>query len=569
MKRITFDMNFKNFTRPNQFVFRRWVRSLALGMISAVVTAIPVSAAERIYFNYGALGLSIGVDSLETFAKEGTINKELDFYLRRVSEEDQAKFREALLKREDINPVQLYRFLSTPMGEEILTQIGNLINIQGGRNGKYGIRAAVFQAAADPEGLTILNFMRKFPTNMQLNTDNILEVAELVETVVSATRVMIEEMSNLAAAEAAAEDPVDFSTLPDIRLPGEFSVVKQTLTLIDQSRDRKFQVDLYKPQRWRPGKTPVVVISHGLASSPEDFGKRAQHLASYGYLVALPQHPGSDFTQLQAMLAGYSREIFKLNEFIDRPLDVSYVLDELERRNQFEFQGKLNLQEVGVFGHSFGGYTALAVAGAQIDFEQLEKDCDRIIWDPNLSLLLQCRALKLPRKAYNFRDNRVKAVLAANPVNSSIFGPKGLSRIQIPVLLGAGSQDPATPAVLEQIRSFTWLTAPNKYLALVEGQAHVNFSQLDAGTKALIESLPNLRLPDQDLIDDYGNSMSLAFLEVYIANNVDEYGPYLQSSYGKYISKDPFNLYFIGSASVDELTQAILDFKAREGLSDR
>ncbi|NET06908.1 MAG: alpha/beta hydrolase [Symploca sp. SIO2B6] len=568
MESKTFGKELKNLIRPNQLVFRRWFRSLGLGVICTILSAIPVNAAERIYFDYGPLALSISVDSLETFAKEGKINKELEFYLKRVSEENQATFREVLQTKQEVDPVQLYRFFRTPIGEQLLTGFGKIIQVQGGRNGKYSIRGALVQAAADPEGLTVLNFMRKFSTNIELNTDQILEVSGLLEKIVKATDEMVSQISRLAAAEAATENSVNFSILPDIRKTGEFGFRKQIITLKDNSRQREFRVELYQPQRWRAGQTPVVIASHGLASTPEHFQQPAQHLASYGYVVALLQHPGSDLTYLQNTLAGYSRDIFRIEEFIDRPLDVSYVLDELARRNQAEFAGKLNLQEVGVIGHSFGGYTALALAGAEIDFERLETDCNRVVWDPNLSLLVQCRALELPRKAYNFRDPRVKAAIAINPVNSSVFGPKGLSKIQIPVFLGAGTLDPATPAVLEQMRSFTWLNTPNKHLGLLEGQAHLNFSQLDAGTKAMIDSLPNLKLPPQSLIDDYGNAMMLSFLEVHVVTN-SEYRPYLQSSYAEYISQEPFKFYLISSSSVNELNRVIQEFKAREGISDR
>jgi predicted dienelactone hydrolase len=41
----------------------------------------------------------------------------------------------------------------------------------------------------------------------------------------------------------------------------------------------------------------------------------AQQIASYGFVVALPQHPGSDFQQAQALLNGLSREVFDINEF--------------------------------------------------------------------------------------------------------------------------------------------------------------------------------------------------------------------------------------------------------------
>lgn len=557
--------------RWNRTGLRRWLGSLALGSISAILTAIPVSAAETIFFKYGPFLFSLSVDSLETFAKEGTINQELAFYLGRVSEAERAQFREVLLQRVDLNSVQIHRFFNTVIGEALLTRFGNLIQLQGGINGFHGLRGALILAAADPEGLTVLNLIRKFPTNIQLNTGLILRTARRFDLLRRATNFLVAEMKKISVEQAATEPQIDFAALPDIRLPGPFGFEKQTLTLVDESRefpaktgrDRHLRVILYRPQRWRPGKTPVVVGSHGLASNPEHFDLQAQHLASYGYVVALVDHPGSNNQQFQDLFAGYTRDFFAIAEFIDRPLDISYVLDELERRNQAQFQGRLNLQEVGVMGHSLGGYTALALAGAQIDFDQLEKDCVPTLAIPNISLVLQCLALELPRQEYDMRDERIKAVLAINPVAGSIFGAEGLNQMNIPIAMGAGSLDLATPAVLEQLGAFTLLGTPNKYLGLAEGQAHINFSQLDAGVMTLIESL-DLELPPQDLLDNYSNALSLALFEIYLANN-NEYRVYFQSAYANYISKDPFNLFIIDSSAVDELEEAIRDFRAREG----
>jgi len=52
-------------------------------------------------------------------------------------------------------------------------------------------------------------------------------------------------------------------------------------------------------------------------------------LASYGYVVAAPQHPGSDKIWLQDMLQDYHADIFDVHEFINRPLDISQTIDEL------------------------------------------------------------------------------------------------------------------------------------------------------------------------------------------------------------------------------------------------
>ena len=566
----------KNPSRLQQFFWQCWITPLAMATISTIFSVIPVKAAQTIYFYYGPLGFSIEVDSLELFAKEGKINRELDFYLSRVEPETQAKFRQVLLKRQEIDPVQLYRFLRTPIGEELLTQVGKLINFPGGGNGKYGIRAALGKAAFDSEGLTLLNFMRQFSTDIELNTDNILQVRDSMQFLVRATKQMELAMASLSSKEAASSTPVDFSKLPDIRLPGNYGYIKQTLTLNDTSRQRQLTVDIYKPQKWREGKTPVVLASHGLAANRQRYEEVAKHLASYGYVVAVPQHPGSDATYLQGMLQGYYRNLFNLNEFIDRPLDISYVLDELERLNPSEFEGRLNLQGVGLFGHSFGGYAALAIAGAQINFPQLEQDCNQGLWYPNVSLFLQCQVLKLPRQTYDFRDRRVGAIMLLNPVSSSIFGVKGLSRIQIPVLIGIGDRDKATPAVVEQLRPFTFLPTSDKYLALLEGQAHyinreenfVDISELSAGTKEAIDSLSETELLDPELFYKYAKAMNKAFFEYYIANNAD-YLPYLQSSYAKYLSEEPFLIHLIGASSVEAIKQAIEDFIAEEEIEER
>lgn len=559
----------KGRTSCSQLSLRRWIVPLTLGATAAVAIAMPLKAAEKIYFFYSPFIDSLRVNSLETFAKSGTIERDLAFYLNLagVNEEQKVEFRQALLKRQQVNPVQLWRFFNTPTGEKILEKMGNLVAIQGGRNGKYFLRGALITAAFDEQnGLTLLNVLRHLATNVQINVKEVFQVADYISTLADGTTAIVDEMERLSEAEAKPETPVDFSQLPELRQPGNYGVAPmQTWELTARNRNpqRTFKVLVFRPQRWRPGKTPVVIISHGLSSNPEDFASRAKQLASYGYLVALPEHIGSNSQYLQELLEGYQREIYSANEFIERPLDVSDVIDELERRNQEEFQGRLNLQRVGVIGHSFGGYTALALAGAKIDFDNLAKMCKRQIWGPNLSLLLQCRALELNRQNYDFRDERVKAILAMNPVNSVIFGPQGLAPVEIPVFLGAGSNDPAAPVAIEQVRGFVWLNPLDKYLALVVGQAHVNFTKLDASTKALIDSLPDLTLPDQSVIDRYANALTVAFNEVYIAQN-QEYLPYLTSAYAEYISRLENPLYFVNSSAEVPLSELFNELRPKE-----
>jgi predicted dienelactone hydrolase len=531
-----------------------------LGIATTCLTSLPVKAAEKIFLSYGPLKFSVKVESLETFAKDGTINEDLGQYLDLIKPEQREKFREVLTKKVPLEPVLVSRFFNTEMGQQILLRLGKGITLEGGENGGIALRGAIVQSAFDPSGLTLLNILKKYPTNLQFQGELIKGAVDEGEEIILATENLVKEMRTWAAAEASNNTSIDYAKLPDIRKAGQYQIKKEVWQLNDTTRNRKFYVDVYVPQGVSGDKTPVIVFSHGLSSRPEDFAEPLNHLASYGYVIAAPQHIGSDIIYLKEMFEGLHKNIFDRDEFINRPKDISFVIDELERRNATEFQGRLDLTNVGVGGHSFGGYTALAIAGATIDFDYLQKACERPYGGLNVAILLQCRALELPRENYQFRDPRVTAVFAANPVNRFIFGQTGISKIEIPVLLASGSDDPAAPPIFEQGMPFVWLNNPDKYWMLLEGQAHVNFSKLDGGIKNALDSTLHLSLPSQDLISSYVKGTSLAFFEVHLRNNAD-FRPYLQSSYTQYLSENQdFKLNFITNASADKVKNILEKF---------
>lgn len=555
---------------PVKYFLRRALLPGVLGAIASISVILPAQAAERLFFFFGPFQLSVYLESLEEFAESGTIEQDLALYLNRVDEEARAEFRTALNQPVEVNALELSRVLNTPIGEMVLAQLGNVVTLPSGGNGQYALRAAITEASFAEEDLTVLSLLKAFPTDIRINPSWIFSIAKSLERVIDDTDLMIDQVEQLSLSAIEPGNPVGFDNYEDIRQMGPFTVANQTWMLTDQrrqfpvgsDRDRQFRVLIYQPEGqpttgWREGKTPVIVISHGLASNPEDRSNLATHLASYGFVVALPQHPGSDTQHVTDLLAGYNREVFSVNEFVDRPLDISYVIDELEARNLSEFNNRLDLENVGLLGHSFGGYTVLALAGATIDPVHLRSDCERQGY-LNVSLLLQCRALVLPSLPETFRDERITAVLAVNPVNNSIFGPDGLGQVDIPVALVAGSLDPAAPAIFEQLLSFPWLSSSHKYLMLSEGQAHVDFSQLDAGISQTLDSLSDLTLPSPDLLNDYGNALSLAFFETFVAGNA-EYEVFLSPAYTRYLSQDPFGIYVIDETQEQDLIQVLED----------
>jgi predicted dienelactone hydrolase len=521
--------------------------ALALGM--SLVTALPAAADQEIFVRFGPLVRSVRVSSLETLAEAGEIEADLAFYIRAMglSAPEVEQFRHTLTRPVAVDGVLLSRFLNSAMGEELMNRLGSLLRLRSGPNGERALRAALVNAALSPEGFSALSVLRHLPVDLQVDIGDVRLVEAAVNEVVEATETAIDQLATLNAVQASREPPVDYSTLPDLTQAGGFQPMIQRLHLVDQSRDRPLYVDIVRPHRWRTGLAPVMVFSHGLAASPETRHRWASHLASHGIVVVLPQHPGSDSEHITQFRDGLQSDLFETQTFVDRPLDISFVLDELEQRNATEFDNRLNLSQVTVGGHSLGGYTALAVAGGTLDFDHLATACDRRFLHINMSLLLQCQALQLSQPPAHLQDPRVGAIFLVNPVNSSIFGPEGLATIDLPVLVLAGSHDPATPAVFEQLGTFNWFTTPSRSLGLIEGQAHVDLYSLDAGLSTAIAGIPGLALAEPELVDRYMKAISLAYVERYVGGRVD-YRIFLRAAYASYLSQnEPFRLLMINA----------------------
>jgi predicted dienelactone hydrolase len=315
----------------------------------------------------------------------------------------------------------------------------------------------------------------------------------------------------------------------------------------DRQRKRIFPVDLYLPQSILPVRLPLIVISHGLGGDRTTFDYLAKHLASYGFAVAVPEHPGSNASQIQALLNGFANKVTPPRELIDRPLDIKYLLDALET----DYGERINVQRVGIIGQSFGAYTALAVAGAEINWNSLQSNCENLDDSWNLSLLLQCLALDLPQSELKLKDDRIVSAIAINPLTSAIFSKTGLERIKIPVMFMSGSSDPITPALTEQIDAFNWLNDSDKYLALLKGATH--FSTLNESAGSI--PVPAQAIgPNPKIAQDYVKQLSLAFFGVYVTHQ-NSYQAYLNSDYAASISERAMPLSLVKKVEFSQFAQ--------------
>ena len=219
----------------------------------------------------------------------------------------------------------------------------------------------------------------------------------------------------------------------------------------------------------------LVVISHGLWDDPSNFEGWAAHLASHGYTVVLPRHPGSDQNQQRAMLAG-KQPPPSPSELALRPRDVSAVID-AAAQGRLALRRPVNTQAVLVAGHSWGATTALQLAGARPITTKLQQLCDEVR-DPsrNLSWVLQCNFVGSADSAA-LVDPRVTAAIAVSPPMRLLFDVDSAGSMKAKVLVISGSRDwvvPPGPEAIEPMARATRGGASGHRLVLAENADHFN-----------------------------------------------------------------------------------------------
>ncbi len=222
------------------------------------------------------------------------------------------------------------------------------------------------------------------------------------------------------------------------------------------------------------GPFPLVIFSHGYSANAAWYSNMPEHYASHGFVVIAPEHTEQDWFQNGASV-------------IQRPVDVTAAIDYAEAQTSpgGAFAGAIDVGNIGVVGHSFGGYTALASGGAPIDMDALNARCATIgEMDPRqfLCLPLQGREAELSELAGldappagswpSFADPRVSAIV---PIagDAYVFSEAGLSQISIPMLVMGGTADTGTPPEWGMQLAYDAASSSSKTLVGFEGAEHM------------------------------------------------------------------------------------------------
>ncbi|MGF1569153.1 MAG: alpha/beta fold hydrolase [Nodosilinea sp.] len=514
----------------------------------------------------GPFVFSLSVDALETFAETGEITGDLRTFARFLDAETLASLRQLLQVKLPLDVVTTSHLAYSPLGRDALTNVGKIFESSPGVNGFHGLRAAVINAAAQagPEGWTLIDVMREFPTqSIDVSLGGILDLRRALSVYLSYNRAVVAAIRDQAATEAATQTSIDPAALPDLSQPGPHSFTRNTITVTNPALRQTgtgltvnydFDVDVYLPQGVS-GPVPVVIVSHGFGAVKEDFVFLNEHLASYGYAVLAPDHVGSDLSYRANFLGGRLNTLLSPIEFINRPREISFLIDELERlaATSPDWAAQLNLDQIAVIGDSLGSTTAMALAGAEITFSRITAACDSDLLMLNFAQYLECRARYLPPKNYDLSDSRVKAVIAAHLLGSALYGPEGISQVQIPVLMVSGDRDTTSPVVTEQIFPFVWQQQQPRYLALLQAGTH--FSSKPPGEG--IDDVPSLFVGEnRDVGATYYTALATAFLGAHLRGE-DQYLPYLTARNAQAISAgQPMIVDMISSLTAEQIAAA-------------
>jgi dienelactone hydrolase len=190
------------------------------------------------------------------------------------------------------------------------------------------------------------------------------------------------------------------------------------LTVHDAARSRDIPLRVYLPTNAAP--VPVVLFSPGLGGSRATDPFLGRHWAARGYVAVFLQHPGSDDAVWKDAGTGgaaqaMARAASPVNLLL-RVQDVPMVLNQLAIWNAQAanpLAGRMELNKIGMSGHSFGAVTTEVVGGEA-----------------------------LPKIGRRFTDPRITAALAFSPSAPQRGSPAAVfGLVKIPWMLMTGTRD--------------------------------------------------------------------------------------------------------------------------------
>ena len=248
------------------------------------------------------------------------------------------------------------------------------------------------------------------------------------------------------------------------------------------------------------GNGRLVVISHGSGGSPWVHANLARALVTAGFVVAVPQHRGDNYSDHSTPGP---------DSWKQRPAEVSRAIDAVGRDGRFG--PLLDLGRVGVYGGSAGGHTVLSLAGGRWSPAGFKRHCEAHVgqdFQSCVGLITRLDggfldgfktwlALSVIRQRFDdsqaqlHSDPRVAALVAAVPFAAD-FDMSSLATPRVPLGLITAHHDRWLPPRFHSDRVLAACSPRCEHLAdLVQAGHGAMLSPLPAGLTGLLGDLLN------------------------------------------------------------------------------
>ncbi|WP_392564477.1 hypothetical protein RHO13_02855 [Orbus wheelerorum] len=210
------------------------------------------------------------------------------------------------------------------------------------------------------------------------------------------------------------------------------------------------------------GNYPIVIISHGTASSKLSHHNIASALAKYGYIVITLNHSKDNYKN-QSSIENNNRLFTRVN-------DISDLIDSLSKSS---WKDRIDLNNINFLGFSAGGSTGLFLAGGQFDIDNFIKYC-QVYTTQNICLTINNIASALPNFMSIKPDDRIKSIILISPV-SFFFSDLSLKKIKLPSIIIGGENDHEISAQRNFIDLYNKLNNKKNKLILIRNAGHFSF----------------------------------------------------------------------------------------------
>ncbi len=181
---------------------------------------------------------------------------------------------------------------------------------------------------------------------------------------------------------------------------------------------------------------PIVVLSHGAFGAPANYAWLAEYLARRGVVVLGVAHYGESWVYGPETI-----DAAAATRLWERPRDCSFALTCFLAEDTFAT--RLDAARIAAIGHSSGGATAVALAGARLDPQALAAYCssDAGAMDHGCDYARTAPVEAFPPEATaSYADPRVSAIVLLDPAAGPGYSAESLAAIDVPTLV-IGSQD--------------------------------------------------------------------------------------------------------------------------------